>query len=136
MRKIKKVLILLLSVVLLLSFSKNSSAMLFDTIQDDDYELLWNENNDIDLFMTKSNNILTMSLFISNENFASVKGVLYLEKYDNYDWQFVDSWTFNSHDFINLARRFSGQVGSTYRARVTVNIGGENFTTTSNYVSL
>ncbi|WP_054252410.1 hypothetical protein [Neofamilia massiliensis] len=97
-------------------------------------ELKWDNSNTISLDLDSRGSKLFVDLSINSNH--TIYGNLYLEKYTDYGWENVNIWPISGNRFISLSKIYSGQAGSTYRARVTVNIGGENFTTISNYVSL
>ncbi len=84
----------------------------------------YNNVTNIKTLVQKSGSHIIACATIIPRNNYTVKGRLYLQKYNNNYWTSVKSWSIKDSGFISLSKLYSGTSGK-YRTKLCLDIEGE-----------
>ncbi len=88
---------------------------------------LWNSIADISPSISAESTTLYPEVYIkAKSSSGSITGTMYLEKYAYGSWTTVTSWSLKGTGNVFLSKSYRGTSGVKYRARVVVDVDGEN----------
>ena len=92
----------------------------------------WNSIADISPSISAEGTTLYPEVYIkAKSSSGSISGTMYLERYDLGRWISVTSWNFKGAGNVFVSKTYRGTSGVKYRARVVVDVDGENAVATS-----
>lgn len=92
----------------------------------------WANVRSTDVKISVSGKTVQPSLYVQCLNSKiKISGTLYLEKKSGASWSSVSSWSVSGTGVLQTSKKYTGVVGSTYRARFVVTAGGEKVEGTS-----
>lgn len=131
----KKILVLTSLVLIVILFTVNSNVKALEFINDE--VLRWENNYNTNISLSKRNNTIYIDSIVKVDNVSSsISGGVYLERYTNGRWVNVASWAIRGTGSATLSDSYKGASGELYRARLSVDVGGERVSATSNSVRL